>query len=121
MSEHFERALADWREARAAYTLYLHDAYEKAAEACRDALVNARGRALGIDPLSLFMGNRARAYAYASEELVEWWDTHPRMPFVEFERNWIAQREAEAEADLIDRARYAEYVDSVEATRDSVW
>lgn len=106
MSEHFERALADWREARAAYELYLLDAYEKAAEACRDALVNDRGRRAKIEPMSLFMGNRARAYAYASEELIEWWSTHPRMPFVEFERQWLANRDAEHEADIVARVTY---------------
>ncbi|QZD98169.1 hypothetical protein SEA_ANTUNA_56 [Microbacterium phage Antuna] len=103
MSEHFERALADWREARAEYENVLHADYEAAAEACRDRLVNARGRRLGIDPMSLFMGNRARAYAYASEELIEWWETHPRTPFVEFERAWIAQRDAEIEHEIEQR------------------
>lgn len=103
MSEHFERALADWRECRAEYERALLAAYEKAAEACRDRLVNAKGRAKGIDPISLFMGNRARAYAYASEELREWWETHPRQPFVEFERKWLADREAEWEHDIEQR------------------
>lgn len=103
MSEHFERALADWREARAAFDDYLLSAYEAAADACRDALVNAAGRAKGIDPMSLFMGNRARAYAYASEELIEWWETHPRVPFVEFERQWLRDRDAEIEHEIEQR------------------
>lgn len=106
MSEHFERAMADWREARAAYELHLMDAYEKAAEACRDALVNARGRARQVDPVSLFMGNRARAYAYASEELREWWETHPRVTFATFEAQWLAARDAEIEDDIVARSRF---------------
>lgn len=108
MSEHFERALADWREARAAFDDYLLSAYEAAADACRDALVNAAGRAKGIDPMSLFMGNRARAYAYASEELIEFWDENPRMPFVEFEKQWLAARDAEHDADIVARVTYDE-------------
>lgn len=111
MSEHFERALADWREARAEFERYMLDAYEKAAEACRDALVNDLGKQKGIEPLSLFMGNAARARAYASEELIEWWETHPRMPFAAFERQWLAARDAEYEHDVEQRveARYAGY------------
>jgi hypothetical protein len=95
MSLHFERALDDWRECRSEYDLELYAAYERAAEACRDALVNERGRRAGIDPLSLFMGNAIRAYAYASEELIEHWREHPRVPFERFERVWMARREAE--------------------------
>lgn len=100
MSEHFERALADWREARAEYQLVLEAQYEQAADACREALVNERGRRAGIEPISLFMGNEVRARAYASPELIEWWESHPRTPFVVFERRWIAEREAEMLADL---------------------
>lgn len=41
-------------------------------------LLNKRGRAAGIDDRSLFTGPEARAPAYASEELIEHWETHPR-------------------------------------------
>lgn len=104
MSEHFERALADWRETRAEYERFLLSQYEQAAEACRDALLNDRGWKANIEPISLFMGNRARAYAYASPELIEWWETHPRVPFVDFERQYLAQRDAEYEAEITARA-----------------
>ena len=103
MSEHFERALADWREARAAFETYMLAEYEKAAEACRDALVNADGRRLGIDPLSLFMGRWARARRYASEELLEYWREHERVPFVEFERRWIRDQEDAHDYDVRSR------------------
>lgn len=103
MSAHFERALADWREARAAYADALYAQYEAAAEGCREALVNAAGRRKGIDPISLFMGNAARARAYASPELLEWWETHPRVTFADFEAQWLATRDAEYEADVRDR------------------
>ncbi|WP_348665909.1 hypothetical protein [uncultured Microbacterium sp.] len=59
---------------------------------CRGALLNAEGRARNIDALSLFMGNTARAHRYASEELREWWETHPRVTFAMFERQWADQR-----------------------------
>ncbi|WNM65456.1 hypothetical protein SEA_PHONEGINGI_54 [Microbacterium phage Phonegingi] len=112
MSEHFERALADWREARAEYENVLHADYEAAADACRDRLVNAKGRRLGIDPMSLFMGNRARAYAYASEELIEWWETHPRTPFVEFERRWLADRDERDAQDIRQSIEWEQYMEA---------
>jgi hypothetical protein len=95
VSLHYDTALANWRECRAEYDLTLYADYERAAEACRDALLNARGRRAGVDPLSLFMGNEARAHAYASDELLEHWRSHPRVTFARFERVWMARREAE--------------------------
>lgn len=104
MSEHFERALSDWREARAEYERFLDAQYEQAAETCREALLNDRGRAQHVDPRSLFMGPAVRAYAYASEELVDFWEQHPRVTFVEFERRWLRDRDAERDADAIARS-----------------
>lgn len=105
MSAHFEQAMSDWRECRAEFDDVLLSAYDRAAEACSDALVNALGKRRGIDPLSLFMGNSARARCYASEELIEWWETHPRMPFVEFERQWMQMRDETAAHDNARRAQ----------------
>ncbi|CAN7150005.1 hypothetical protein LJR044_002474 [Microbacterium foliorum] len=84
-----------WRECRAEYNDTLCSQYEAAEEATRGAMLNARGREKGIDPFSLFMGNETRALAYASEELVEHWASHPRITFEKFEKQWAAQREAE--------------------------
>lgn len=89
------QAFNAWRECRAEYDDTLYAQYEAAEEATRGALLNARGRAKGIDPFSLFMGNETRALAYASEELVEHWESHPRITFSKFEKQWAAQREAE--------------------------
>ncbi|MDR7113909.1 sirohydrochlorin ferrochelatase [Microbacterium trichothecenolyticum] len=86
-------AFADYRECRDEYTRVLHAQYERAAEACRDALLNERGRRAGIEPITLFMGNRTRAYAYASEELVEYWRERPRLTFAMFERQWQSARD----------------------------
>ncbi|MCT1395642.1 hypothetical protein M4D51_07870 [Microbacterium sp. p3-SID338] len=88
-------AFADWRECRAEYDETLYAQFEAAEEATRGALLNARGRARGIDPFSLFMGPEVRALAYASEELVEHWSAHPRITFAKFEKQWQARREAE--------------------------
>lgn len=84
----FSRAVAAYHQCRADYGLYLESAYAAAEEATAGRLLNRRGVAAGIDPFSLFKGNRARAYAYASEELVEWWRSRPRVTFEAFERDW---------------------------------
>lgn len=84
-----------WRECRAEYDDTLYAQFVAAEEATNGAMLNARGREKGIDPFSLFMGNETRALAYASEELVEHWETYPRVTFAKFERAWQRQREAE--------------------------
>lgn len=89
MSALIAQAFAEWRECRAEYELTLDAAYERAAEACNDRLLNARGKAAHIDPRSLFLGPSIRAYAYASEELRDHWTRHPRVTFDTFEQQWM--------------------------------
>lgn len=84
---------AAWRECRAVYDDTLYAQYEAAEEATRGAMLNARGRARGIDAFSLFMGPEVRALAYASEELIEHWATHPRVTFAMFEKQWQRNRD----------------------------
>lgn len=91
-------AFMDWREVRADYEDVREAAYMRAEEATNGALLNARGRAAGIDPASLFMGPARRAYAYASPELVEHWEQHPRVTYAEFERRQVRERESERDA-----------------------
>lgn len=86
---------AAWRECRAEYDETLYAQYVAAEEATNGAMLNARGREKGIDAFTLFMGPEVRALAYASEELVEHWEQHPRVTYAKFERQWQAQREAE--------------------------
>lgn len=81
-------ALAQWRECRDAYELHLLAQYAAADEACRGVLLNRRGLAAGISSESLFLGRAARAHAYASPELLEFWLHFPRVTFAEFERQW---------------------------------
>ena len=90
MSGVIAEAFSVWRECRAEFDLYLEQAYERAAEACNDRLVNDRGRRAGVEPLSLFMGPWARARAYASPELLKHWERFPRVTYAEFERQWVA-------------------------------
>ncbi|PRB09243.1 hypothetical protein CQ047_11230 [Microbacterium sp. MYb72] len=87
-----------WRECRAAYDDTLYQQYMAAEEATNGAMLNARGREKGIEPFSLFMGNQARAFAYASEELVEHWGTHPRITYAMFEQQWQRDRDDELAA-----------------------
>lgn len=82
----FQEAIEQWRATRAEYELIRENAYQRAERECNGVLLNARGKELGIDPYSLFMGNEVRAYAYASEELVDHWRVYPRVTFSAFEK-----------------------------------
>lgn len=83
------RGFAEWRECRAEYELALEAAYERAAAATNDRLLNERGHQRGIRPLDLFLGPERRAQAYASPELLEHWETYPRLTFEAFEAQWM--------------------------------
>jgi hypothetical protein len=95
MSVLIRDGFAAWRECRQAYDDVLYAQYARAEAATNGRLVNAEGRQRGIDSLSLFMGPAIRAYRWASEELIEHWDTHSRMTFADFERQWLNDREME--------------------------
>lgn len=82
----FRYAIRQYQQIRAEYDDLLHAAYADAERETRGALLNARGAAKGIDPVSLFMGPEVRAHAYASEELLEHWARRPRITFAAFER-----------------------------------
>lgn len=77
---------AGQREARAARRAaevmereaIMESAWLQAEEATKGNMLNKRGRAAGISDRSLFRGPEARARKYASEELLEHWQTHPR-------------------------------------------
>ncbi|MBU4213561.1 MAG: hypothetical protein KJ792_02770 [Actinobacteria bacterium] len=84
----FAEAASAWRECRDAYDLFLEDQHSQAERACRGNLLNRRGRTAGIRAETLFLGPWSRARAYASDELLEWWATHPRQTFSQFERSW---------------------------------
>jgi hypothetical protein len=52
--------------------------WEEAEKATRGNMLNKAGRAAGIDERSLFTGPESRARRYASEELLNHWQSHPR-------------------------------------------
>jgi hypothetical protein len=86
----FANAFALWRECRDAYELHLEAQLADAERECRGILLNRRGIAAGIAAESLFLGPAARANAYASDELLDYWATRPRITYAQFERQWWA-------------------------------
>lgn len=90
MSAIFAKAAEQWSEMQADFTSYRDDAYWQALEGCRGVLVNAAGQRLHIDGYTLFVSARKYAEKYASEELLEWWRTHPRLTVKEFEAQWVS-------------------------------
>jgi len=75
-----------WRALRDEFETVRTAAYERAVDETNGALLNARGRAKGVDAWDLFIGPAARANAYASDELRDHWARHGRLTFAEFER-----------------------------------
>ena len=72
------------------FMAYVDDAYAKALEATAGVMVNAEGRAKHINDYMLFRSNRVYARKYASEELLEHWETYPRLTMAEYERQWMS-------------------------------
>jgi hypothetical protein len=52
--------------------------YVEAEAVTKGNMLNRRGREAGIDERSLFRGPERRARAYASEELLNYWEDHAR-------------------------------------------
>ena len=89
MSLIFARAAAQYNLMREEYETVNLNAYINAETDCNGVLLNRRGKLARIDPASLFKGTHARAYAYASSELVEHWSKHPRITVADYERQTI--------------------------------
>jgi hypothetical protein len=77
--------------ARRSYDELTHVRYLQAEQDVRGHLLSREGKAAGIDPVSLFSGNSARARKYASEDLQRWWAEHGRMTFTEFKAQTLAR------------------------------
>lgn len=69
---------------RRSYDEFTHVNYLQAEKATRGHMLNKRGQADGVDPLTLFTGPISRARRYASEELMRWWSTNGRMNLTQF-------------------------------------
>ena len=98
MSVIMSAAFEQWQRMRDDFELTRHAQYERAVAELRGELLNRRGRENHIDPYSLFIGPENRARSYASEELLEWWHEgsgNHRWTVEHFEKQWLAQREAE--------------------------
>jgi len=79
-------AAASWRrEVRAEFEAVREAAYEMAETETNGRMLNRRGLDAGVDPWSLFTHNRAYAHAYASEELLDHWQTYRRPTFLDYE------------------------------------
>ena len=52
--------------------------WQQAENATRGNMLNKAGRAAGVNERTLFTGPESRARRYASHELLEYWQTHPR-------------------------------------------
>lgn len=94
----FAHAAQEWARMRDDYAGYIQQAYDAALEGTGGVLVNRAGRARHIDGFDLFTGPTATAHKYASEELTEWWKTHPRLTLEQYERQWLQGNERYAYA-----------------------
>ena len=69
------------RRRQAAEQEYQDEVYRqwRAAEAATNGyMLNRAGQRVGIDERSLFAGPESRVRKYASPELIEWFESHPR-------------------------------------------
>lgn len=90
MSAIFAEAAQQWGLMSMDFMAYVDDAYGKALEATAGVLVNQAGREQHIDGYILWRSRKAFAEKYASEELLEYWQTNPRLTMKEFEVQWMA-------------------------------
>jgi len=81
----FRDALDELAELRARHREYVEGYYLLAEEACNGAFLNQQGQDKGIDPWDLFRRNTRFFQAYASRELRDWVEDHPRLTFDQFE------------------------------------
>lgn len=79
---------------RMAYGDYLEAHMAAAVEETAGVLLNARGKAKKVTEEQLFTGGPHIAAAYASEELVDFWRTRPRMTLAVFEAQWLEDQVA---------------------------
>jgi hypothetical protein len=72
------------RQVQDEYATFVAEQYIDAENATNGYLINRRGETAGIDPRSLFSGDVRRVYAYASPELLEWFETNRRVGWAEY-------------------------------------
>jgi hypothetical protein len=104
------RRLTPEQTCREEYDGFVTTNYLVAESDCRGVLVNRAGRAVGVDPASLFCGPSSRVRKYASEELRSWFGRHGRITYGEWKYEWFG-RESDRKA-----ARTARYQSLGEVT-----
>jgi hypothetical protein len=80
-----ERRRARYSARRAERSEALEREWAAAEQATKGNMLNRRGREAGINERTLFTGTEARARKYASEELLNYWEHHPRPTAAYFE------------------------------------
>jgi hypothetical protein len=78
VAERAERARRRRQDAEQTYRDEVYRQWRAAEAATNGYMLNRAGRLGGIDERSLFTGPEARVRKYASPELIEWFESHPR-------------------------------------------
>ena len=73
-----ERARRRRQDAEQEYRDEVYRQWLAAEAATNGFMLNRAGRYRGIDERSLFVGPESRVRKYASPELIEWFESHPR-------------------------------------------
>jgi hypothetical protein len=95
--------------ARQSYRDHVTRSYLQAEDATRGVLLSreaeqrnardgAEGRPPSVDPEALFSGPMSRAQRWASDELLDWWETNGRMTFDEWKAQLLGQGQSDARA-----------------------
>jgi hypothetical protein len=92
MSAIFEEAALTYAECRAEYELVLEAEVEAAEVEANGRTVNRKGLRRGVTTYDLYTHNEVYARAYASREMTDWWEDHPRPTFARFELQWLRNR-----------------------------
>lgn len=91
---------------RRMYREYVAVQHLQAEDDTRGNLLNAAGRAAGIDPATLWSGQTARARKYASDELKQWWSEHGgRITATEFAAQFTGDKAAAERSRLVGQGR----------------
>lgn len=85
------------------YRDHVAEQYAAAERDTRGHMLNAAGRAAGVDPRSLFSGAAKRVRKYASAELRTWFYQHGRTTLVEYRALMIGRPTDVAKAARVDR------------------